>query len=224
MTRYGVADRPTLSEIRSPAGLGRLRVGAWLAATAFSGSGAGASVVFPSVLLAFAAQGVESVHVSSNRAGVFVLAPHRPGRTWARLFALFAVLLVPAVAVTVCLQIWPVLPIALIAMAVTSLTLVGLMIILLSSLSVLLRAGAPTSPIGTETPSGPRMVLSALAQLPGSGSSVVFEVRSAIRALPPGTVVVAVARTEELANSYARLGFSRGEGKRVFFVVDSVAY
>lgn len=216
MTQYGVPGRSALSESRSPAGLGRLRVAAWISATMFSDGSAWSGVVFPSILLAFAPQGAESVHLTSNRSGVScLLRINQGGPVLACSDCSRCCSFLPLPSLPACR---PVIPIALLATAVTSLTLIGLLIILLSCLSVLLRAGTPTSPIGAETPPGPRMVLSALAQLPGSGSSVVLEARSVIRALAPGTVVVAVARTEELADRYARLGFSRGEGKRVFLV------
>jgi len=211
---------PSHDESDQPVGGGYLWRAAWVVAKASAGGTGWAIAAFPAIMFTFAVQGAREVHLSSARTGVFMLTPYRPWRSVMRLFGLSAALLVPAVAAMVCLKIWPVLSVALLTLAIAGLTFAMLMTVPLSGLSILLRIGVPSSPIGAETPRGPRVVLSALAQLPDSGGSVVFEVRSAVRDLPRGTVVVAVAQTEELARSYTRLGFSRGKGKRVFLIID----
>src|SRR6218665_74203 len=211
---------PSHDESDQPVGGGYLwRGGGGGAQASAGGTGWGLSG-FPPLKFPLSGFGGGGGHLSSARRGVFMLTPYRPWRSVMRLFGLSAALLVPAVAAMVCLKIWPVLSVALLTLAIAGLTFAMLMTVPLSGLSILLRIGVPSSPIGAETPRGPRVVLSALAQLPDSGGSVVFEVRSAVRDLPRGTVVVAVAQTEELARSYTRLGFSRGKGKRVFLIID----
>lgn len=72
------------------------------------------------------------------------------------------------------------------------------------------------SPVGPEIPNGKYMVISALAQMPGTHSTLLATLRGVIRDLEPGTILVAAADTPLLASRYERLGFTQGTQERVY--------
>lgn len=84
------------------------------------------------------------------------------------------------------------------------------------------RKQSPTmsSPISLDTPAGKRYVLGSLAQIPGTyGISTLALARSAMQNLAPGSVVVAVAATDELLAGYVKLGFTEDAERRVYKVM-----
>jgi hypothetical protein len=200
-------------------GVKQLPKAAWVAARVIAADSGWAFIAVPALLFAFAIQGSASVHISFSRSGVFVLAPQRPWRGLARLIGTLALILLPAVITSGLSTLWPVAVILWLALATTGLSLIVLSAILISSFMLIVLGGCLASPIGRDTPPGPKVILSALGQVKWTGSSIIPEVRAAIRKLQPGTVVVATARTEQLAQRYARLGFARGQARRVYLVV-----
>lgn len=79
-------------------------------------------------------------------------------------------------------------------------------------------SGSLSTITGPETPPGDRYAMMALAQRPGTWMSAISLARRLVRGLPEGCVVVAAAADERLAERYERLGFTRGEGLRVYLV------
>lgn len=76
-----------------------------------------------------------------------------------------------------------------------------------------------TSPVGSETLRLERLVVSVLAQPPETRSEILFQLRSAIQGLNPGSIVVATAANKSLAERYGCLGFTRSERRRMYLVV-----
>lgn len=92
-------------------------------------------------------------------------------------------------------------------------TLLGAVLILVGSL----RRGVGVSPVGEETPDGERWVVESFAaRAAADGASAFLLAGRTLKALPPGRVLVAVARTTSLQDGYVRLGFERGKQNRVF--------
>ncbi|MDZ5077888.1 hypothetical protein [Nesterenkonia sp. HG001] len=94
----------------------------------------------------------------------------------------------------------------------------ALMALLLGA-AVALGQGSMSLPTGRETPRGKRWQVAALAQRPGTRLSAVQLARRLGEALPPGTVLVAAAASDDLVRRYERLGFTEGKKRRVYRVV-----
>ena len=93
-------------------------------------------------------------------------------------------------------------------LVLTGFLLVGFLVLGSSSMGV---------PVGRETPKGDRYQIAALAQRPGTRLSAVQLALRLRDSLPVGAVLVSVADNDRLLESYVRLGFSRGRGRRVYW-------
>lgn len=200
-------------------GIGRAARAAWVIARAFSDNRALAFMTFAAHAWALAVAGAKHVVLSSNGTGTAVVVPYRPGRSVVRMVTILLLLLVPASLASVVVIVVPTLTSAYLALLVSVLTVLLLLWILLGTAVVVGRSGVPAAPVGPETPPGPRVVVSALAQLPGTRSDLMSSLRSLLRNLPSGTVVVATAGSPELAQRYERLGLTRGHQQRLHMVM-----
>lgn len=179
---------------------------------AFGKGTAGAAVIFLAQLLSVVSAGARHVHLTSNKLGVFVLLRNRPVPTLLRLCLFLVALCVPALlALTVRYlhvgSAW----VQIAGFAVSAV----LMIWLAAGMAVMARQGEVALDI-RGLPEGDLYILSSLAQLPGSSSGVLVDLRSALLSLPSKSVVAAVAADEAMAMRYEKLGFTRGSGLQVF--------
>lgn len=175
-------------------------------------SAVGAAVVFLAQLVSLVSAGSRHVHLTTNRLGVFVLLRNNPVVTLIRLNSCLAVLCVPALlSLTVrYLQIgsaW--LQIA--GFGISALLVIWLAV----GMATMVRQGAVALD-ARGLPKGDLYILSSLAQMPGSSSGVLADLRSAISGLPSESVVAAIAADETMATRYEKLGFTRGSGLQVF--------
>lgn len=104
---------------------------------------------------------------------------------------------------------WSPLSGLVVLLVVTGLLLVGFLVLGSSSMGV---------PVGRETPKGDRYQIAALAQRPGTRLSAMQLALRLRDSLPVGAVLVAVADNDRLLESYLRLGFTRGRGRRVHWI------
>lgn len=125
-------------------------------------------------------------------------------------------LLAPLLVASMVFMVWTTVGTYYLVMAAVYVTYVCVGILFLSLMLLVSKSGLSFGSVGRETPKGSRVSVSSLGQLPGTSSSVLPTLRTVLRSLPPGTVVVAAARTEELAQRYVRLGFTRGKSRRVY--------
>ncbi|WP_406245419.1 hypothetical protein ACI7YT_10170 [Microbacterium sp. M] len=78
-------------------------------------------------------------------------------------------------------------------------------------------ASKSLSAVGEETPPGDRWVVESLAARTAADGAAAFRLAvRTLRSMPPGRVLVAVARTPELQAGYVKLGFTAGEKLRVY--------
>ena len=200
-------------------GVGRAARAAWVIARAFSDNRVLAFVTFAAHAWALAVAGTKHVVLSDNGTGAAVVAPYKPGRSVARMVAVLLLLVTPTALASVVVIVAPTLTSAYLALLVSALTVLTLLWILLGTAVAVGRAGFPAAPVGPETPPGPRVVVSALAQLPGTHSDLMPSLRCRLRNLPSGTVVVTAAGSPELAERYERLGLIRGHQQRLHMVM-----
>lgn len=185
---------------------------ACITSRAFGKGTAGAAVIFLAQLLSVVSAGARHVHLTGNRLGVFVLLRNRPVQTLLRLCLFLVALCVPA----------------LLALAVRYLHIGSawfqiagfgisalLMIWLAAGMAIVARQGEVALDI-RGLPEGDLYILSSLAQMPGSSSGVLADLRSALLGLPAKSVVASVAADETMAARYEKLGFTRGSGLQVF--------
>lgn len=122
---------------------------------------------------------------------------------------ILAVVMSPLIVVNVWAPIaWGPLSGLVVLLVVTGFLLVGFLVLGSSSMGV---------PVGRETPKGDRYQIAALAQRPGTRLSAMQLALRLRDSLPVGAVLVAVADNDRLLESYVRLGFSRGRGRRVYW-------
>lgn len=183
----------------------------WLMARAFTANRVLAVIAAPITVLSlvpFAARRV--LYRSGDGNGMVTVGRYRP--------VLDVVAMLPLS--TVIAVAWMAIAGALLRLGAVGLVLVIFVLVVLPVVG--LRAVSTSlfqTPVGAETPPGPHWMVANLAQRPGTQLSALLLTRSLIGSLPTGSVVVAVAGSEQLAEGYERMGFARGGGRRVFEIV-----
>ncbi len=179
---------------------------------AFGKGTAGAAVIFLAQLLSVVSAGSRHVHLTSNRLGVLVLLRNRPVRTLLRLGLFLAALCVPALLSLAVRYLQ--LGSAWVQMAGFGISAL-LMFWLAAGMATMARQGQVALDV-RGLPVGELYILSSLAQMPGSSSGVLADLRSAILELPSESAVAAIAADETMATRYEKLGFTRGSKLQVF--------
>lgn len=179
---------------------------------AFGKGTATAAFIFLAQLLSLVSAGSRHIHLTSNRLGVFVLLRNRPVPALLRLCLFLVALCVPALLALAVrfLQVgsaW----VQIAGFGISAL----LMIWLATGMATMARQGEVALDI-RGLPVGELYILSSLAQIPGSTSGVLADLRSAISVLSSKSVVAAIAADETMAMRYEKLGFTRGSGLQVF--------
>lgn len=178
---------------------------------AFS-TGAVATVVFLAQLLSVVSAGNRHVHLTRNRLGVFVLLPKTPASTLLRFVAFFLGLCLPALLAAAYRYLWS-------GNALVELVGFGLsaclVLWLIAGMTLMARQGGVALD-ARGLPEGKLYILSALAQIPGSNSGVLADLRTAISTLPSGSLVAGGAANETMALRYEKLGFTRESGLQLF--------
>lgn len=181
---------------------------AWIIAQAFSPTPVKAVITFPAYLFSTLVTGSRYTMFSPEGTGVAQLAPYQPARSLVRAVTLVASAMLPALLCTLLLPVFSTLTFAILTLVVCLVSVGGMVWFGVGSL-VASRGFSKSTPVGRETPAGKHVVVSSLAQMPGTRSSILFTLRSAIAALESGTAVVTTAATEELARRYERLSTLR---------------
>lgn len=192
-----------------PASWGRLPALAWLLSKAFTRNRLLAILAAPAALLTLLPYALrKTVYESRDRNGMVIFGRYRPVADV--LLAIPFALLIIVVMFTAVGLVGA--SFGFIGLFVALIGVGGFVIGALSMSS----ASSLTAAVGPETPAGPRWTVMALAQRPGTCLSALLLTRGLIRSLPKGSTVVAVTGSDELAAGYARLGFVRGKGPRIY--------
>ena len=186
---------------------------AWLMGLAFSHNRAAAIVAFPVALMTIVACMLRrGVYATRDRNGMVILVRWSP---LADIIAACVIITLTYVAIGV------VAAVAFLAWVPLGLIIVGTSVLWILAGAVIFASGAQTlSPVCEATPEGlGRWHVSALAQRPGTRLSALLLLRQLVGAVPPGHVLVASAGSDDLLNSYVRLGFTSGSKRRVFKIL-----
>lgn len=195
----------------APAPIHRLFAVAWLISRAYSRNPVQAVAVMPWALFIVVPYVLRrAVYESDDRNGVVFFGRYRP------ILDVVLAILLTLVTMVVLTRLDDVSGGRLFALHVPLLVVIAFLAY--GAAGILRGAGSLASVTGPETPSGDRYAMMALSQRPGTRLSALGLARRLIQGLPEGSVIVAAAADEALARRYERLGFTRGEGLRVYRV------